>query len=150
MALTMTRDEREAFLAEVHVAVLSVPEAGRGPLAVPVWYGYEPGGELWFVTDGRSRKGRLLRQGQRVSLCAQVEAAPYRYVTVEGPVTAIGRTDVDRDLRPLARRYLGAQGGDRFVESTGGAAARTESIVVRVRPERWLTADFGKRPAGSG
>ena len=29
MALAMTKDEREAFLADVHVAVISVAEDGR-------------------------------------------------------------------------------------------------------------------------
>ena len=34
----MTRTEREAFLAETRVGMLSVNEPGRGPLTVPVWY----------------------------------------------------------------------------------------------------------------
>jgi len=36
VTLAMTPDEREAFLAGVHVGVLAVEEAGRGPLTVPV------------------------------------------------------------------------------------------------------------------
>ena len=54
----MTRAEREGFLAEVRIGVLSIPEVGHGPLTAPVWYGYEPGGDLWFVTGRGSRKGR--------------------------------------------------------------------------------------------
>ena len=34
----MTKAEREAFLADVHVAVLAVDEPGRGPLSLPIWY----------------------------------------------------------------------------------------------------------------
>jgi nitroimidazol reductase NimA-like FMN-containing flavoprotein (pyridoxamine 5'-phosphate oxidase superfamily) len=34
MSLTMTKEEREAFLAEVHVAVISVAEDGHGPLRI--------------------------------------------------------------------------------------------------------------------
>ncbi len=30
MSLAMTKPEREAFLADVHVAVISIPEPGRG------------------------------------------------------------------------------------------------------------------------
>jgi nitroimidazol reductase NimA-like FMN-containing flavoprotein (pyridoxamine 5'-phosphate oxidase superfamily) len=73
MSLKMTRAEREFFLAQVHVGVISVAEPGRGPLMVPIWYGYERGGELWFVTERDSRKGKLLREGGRLSLCAQTE-----------------------------------------------------------------------------
>ena len=58
MSLAMTKQEREAFLAEVHVGVISIEEAGRGPLTVPIWYDYQPGGELWLITDRGSRKGQ--------------------------------------------------------------------------------------------
>ena len=40
MALTMTKMEREAFLAGVHVGMISIAEEGRGPLTVPIWYAY--------------------------------------------------------------------------------------------------------------
>jgi nitroimidazol reductase NimA-like FMN-containing flavoprotein (pyridoxamine 5'-phosphate oxidase superfamily) len=60
MALTMTKEEREAFLADVHVAVISVAEDGHGPLVVPIWYFYEPGGEVGITTGRTSRKGKLL------------------------------------------------------------------------------------------
>lgn len=46
MWVAMSAAEREEFLADVHVGVLS---AALGPggqtLAVPVWYGYQPGGQ---------------------------------------------------------------------------------------------------------
>ena len=41
----LSREEREAFLALPHIAVLSVANhEGRAPLCMPVWYGYQPGG----------------------------------------------------------------------------------------------------------
>ena len=46
MSLAMTRQEREGFLASVHVGIISIAEDGRGPLTVPIWYAYEPGKEL--------------------------------------------------------------------------------------------------------
>jgi nitroimidazol reductase NimA-like FMN-containing flavoprotein (pyridoxamine 5'-phosphate oxidase superfamily) len=54
MAVSMTREEREQFLAGVHVGVLSVATAdGGSPLAVPVWYTYQPGGPVSVITpDG--------------------------------------------------------------------------------------------------
>jgi nitroimidazol reductase NimA-like FMN-containing flavoprotein (pyridoxamine 5'-phosphate oxidase superfamily) len=145
MSLKMTREEREAFLAGVHVGVISIAEPGRGPLTAPIWYGYEPGGELWIVTERRSRKGRLLREGGRFSLCAQTEQPPYKYVSVEGPITAIEASDLERDERPLAHRYLGRELGDRYVEETGGAGARADNVRVKMRPERWLTTDYAKQ-----
>ena len=147
MSLQMTKDEREAFLAALHVGVLSIPEPGRGPLTAPIWYAYEPGGELWFVTDRSSRKGRLLAAAGRLSLCAQVETPPYRYVSVEGPIVSIAPADRERDTRPMAHRYLGAALGDRYVEATAGEREAGDSVVVRVRLERWLTVDYRKQYA---
>jgi len=145
MSLQMTKAEREAFLAGVHVGVISIAEPGRGPLTAPIWYGYEPGGELWIVTERNSRKGRLLAQVARFSLCAQSEQPPYQYVSVEGPITAILPSDVERDGRFLARRYLGREIGDHYIEATDSAESRSANIRVTLRPERWLTTDYAKQ-----
>jgi PPOX class probable F420-dependent enzyme len=139
MSLAMKRAEREAFLAETRVAVVSIQAAGRGPLTVPVWHDYEPGGEVRFVTGGASEKARLLRAAGRMSLCVQEETPPYRYVSVEGPVT-IGRPDYERDIRRTALRYLGPQMGEMYLQATAGE--REGSILVRLRPERWLSVDY--------
>jgi nitroimidazol reductase NimA-like FMN-containing flavoprotein (pyridoxamine 5'-phosphate oxidase superfamily) len=144
MALTMTKEEREAFLADVHVAVISIAEDGHGPLAVPIWYSYEPGGEVRIWTGRRSRKGELLERAGRFSLCVQSEKPPYRYVSVEGPIVAVETADVERDGRPLARRYLGIELGDRYIEDTRDGVA---GVLVRMRPERWLTVDYAKHDA---
>ena len=56
MSLTMAEDERNAFLAESHIAVLAVEQPGRGPLTVPVWYAYESGGALVVLTSSDSDK----------------------------------------------------------------------------------------------
>ena len=142
MSVAMTPKEREAFLADVHVGVIAVAEEGRGPLTVPVWYSYEPGGEIRLVTGRTSRKGRLLERARRFSLCAQTETPPYKYVSVEGPIIAIEVANLERDLRPLARRYLGGPMGDHYVEST--QSEHGDNVLVRMRPERWLTVDFAK------
>jgi nitroimidazol reductase NimA-like FMN-containing flavoprotein (pyridoxamine 5'-phosphate oxidase superfamily) len=145
MSLVMTGQEREAFLADVHVGVISIPEAGRGPLTVPIWYSYDPGGELRVVTGLTSRKGQLLERAGRFSLCAQTETPPYKYVSVEGPIVAIDAADLERHVRPLARRYLGAQRGDEYVESTRTESNPAENVLVRMRPQRWLTVDYSKQ-----
>jgi len=140
--LAMTKQERESFLADLHVGIISVAEDGRGPLTVPIWYSYEPGGEVRVVTGGTSRKAQLLRTAHRFSLCAQTETPPYKYVSVEGPIVAIEPANLERDRRPLAHRYFGVRAGDRYIERT--RAETVENVLVRMRPERWLTVDYGK------
>jgi PPOX class probable F420-dependent enzyme len=139
MSVTMSRGEREQFLAGVHVGVISVAaEDGGSPLAVPVWYSYQPGGTVSVITGGSTRKAAAIRAAGRFSLCAQDERPPYKYVTVEGPVS-IEEASHDERL-DLARRYLGPEGGDAYVSAnpTGG------QVVFRMTPERWLSVDYGK------
>jgi nitroimidazol reductase NimA-like FMN-containing flavoprotein (pyridoxamine 5'-phosphate oxidase superfamily) len=141
---TMTREEREAFLAGVHVGVLSIADGASAPLTVPIWYDYTPGGEVRLVTGRASRKGKRLVPGAYVSLCAQQEAPPYKYVSVEGVVVTVDAADIERDVRPLARRYLGENGGDLYVASTRDMYVDEANVVVRIRVERWLSVDYAK------
>src|SRR5262245_51597552 len=106
MPAPMTRDERELFMAGVHVGVRSVDEPGRGPLTVPVWYLYEPGGEIVVVTRPEARKARLLVAGARVSFLVQSEEMPPKYVTVQGRVASADPADVAQDVKPVVRKYL--------------------------------------------
>ena len=142
MTLTMSEAEREAFLADVHVGVLSVARESRGPLAVPVWYGYVPGGVVSVITAAASRKAALIAGAGRFSVCAQSEVAPYRYVTVEGPVTATDSPVEEAERRSLAYRYLGPEFGELYLAATAEGAAA--DCVIRMTPESWLTCDFSK------
>jgi PPOX class probable F420-dependent enzyme len=139
MSLRMSRQEREEFLAGVHVGVISVAsEDGTGPLAVPVWYGYRPGGAVTISTGRDTRKARAIRAAGRFSLCVQDERPPYTYVAVEGPAVF---GEIDRDERlGLARRYLGTAGGDAFIAANPDGS----QVAIRMTPQRWSTADFGK------
>jgi hypothetical protein len=144
MSMAFTREEREAFLGEVHVGILSVPDTGRGPLTCPVWYRYEPGGDIVIVTGKDSRKVRLMEPGTRVSFCTQQEAMPPKYVSIEGPVVSIEAAPIEA-VKEVAARYLGEEIGARYVEATRAGDGAGGDVMVRVRPERWLSADFAKR-----
>jgi nitroimidazol reductase NimA-like FMN-containing flavoprotein (pyridoxamine 5'-phosphate oxidase superfamily) len=143
MSLTMTTTERETFLAGVHVGILSVEEPGRGPLTVPVWYAYRPGGTVDVITGAQSAKAGRLRAAGRCSVCAQTEEPPYSYVSVEGPVSAEESTVSPDERRAMAYRYLGPEFGDLYLAATAEDAV--QSIVFRMSPERWLTTDFSKQ-----
>ena len=146
MSFAMSRAEREAFLAATHVAVVAIADGESAPLAVPIWYAYEPGGVIRFVTARSSRKGKLLQKARRVSLCAQTEAPPYKYVSVEGPV-AIAKPDYERDVRAVALRYLGPEAGERYLrslESQDSHREDAEEVLVELTPERWFSVDYTK------
>jgi|SRR5258707_4705 len=141
MSFIMTVEERQQFLAGPHVGVLSVASGdGRGPLAVPVWYDYRDGGQVSVVTGRSSRKALAIRASGRMTLCAQDENPPYRYVSVEGPVV-LEELDPGERLA-MARRYLGTERGDQYVASNPDPDR--ENVMFRMRPEHWVGVDFGK------
>ena len=137
----MSRAQREEFLAATRVGVVSIADGNRGPLAVPVWYRYTPGGTLRFVTGASSRKAKLLRAAGRAGFCVQSETPPYQYVSIEGPVT-IGTPDREQDVRQVALRYLGEQMGEMYLAST--AADPEPAILIELRPERWFSVDYSQ------
>ena len=145
MSRPMTQKEREAFLAEAHVGVIGIDRRGRAPLTVPIWYVYEPGGELWIMVESDSVKQRLIDRAGRFSLCVQSETPPYKFVSIEGPVTNVRPSDKDRDERLMARRYLGKKLGDVYIEVSKTDPTNRPGVIVTMRPETWFTSDFGKQ-----
>jgi nitroimidazol reductase NimA-like FMN-containing flavoprotein (pyridoxamine 5'-phosphate oxidase superfamily) len=142
----LSEREREAFFAAPHIAVLSVAsDDARPPLTVPIWYAYEPGGNITCFTGTQGHKARLarlIRQAGVVSLCVQRAELPYRYVTVEGRVTFIERPPPQEKMLAIARRYLPEEHAQAFV--SGELTNPGPGLgLFTVRPDRWLGADFG-------
>ncbi|MFW0149150.1 pyridoxamine 5'-phosphate oxidase family protein [Mycobacterium sp. smrl_JER01] len=135
----MTEGEREQYLAGLHVGVVAVERPDRAPLAVPIWYGYQPGGEVLLWTESESVKHRLIRDAGRFAITVQDEQPPYKYVTAEGDVTAIDAA-AEAEVRAIAVRYLGEQEGGQFAEQN----LTPTSVIIRMRPRRWLSTDYSK------
>lgn len=140
--MALSREERERFLAEPYIGALAVDagEAGRAPVTVPIWYAYEPGGELWVLTGRGSRKERLITEAGRFSLMAERVEPTVRYVSVEGPVVGT-EPGMAVHVRQMAARYLPADKADAYVAFA--AQDLGEHVVIRMQPQRWLSADMG-------
>src|SRR5262249_10482906 len=117
--LQMTKQEREAFLAEPHIVAVSVArDDNRPPLTAPVWYAYELGGTVTFITgtQGRTaRKTALIEQAGVVSLLVQKEQFPYKYVSIEGTVVRADRPPSADQMLAIVRRYLPEEQAQGFV-----------------------------------
>lgn len=140
--MALNSEERERFLAEPRVAALAVDSGAgdRAPLVVPIWYQYVPGGDIWILTGAESRKDRLIMAAGRFSLMVERVAPTVRYVSVEGPVRE--RIDGTRDhLVELATRYLPAGKVEEYVAMASGDHG--EQVVIRMRPQRWVSSDLG-------
>ncbi len=135
---SLSETERQEFLADKHIAVLSVAAYGRPPASVPIWYDYSPGGNIRIATGAASRKARLIERAGAVTLVVQREEPPYQYVVVEGTVVATDKPAPADVQEAIAIRYLGEEGGRAFIRSMEGV----EEVMFTIRPDRWLTADF--------
>jgi nitroimidazol reductase NimA-like FMN-containing flavoprotein (pyridoxamine 5'-phosphate oxidase superfamily) len=142
----LTEHERQAFLAEPRIGVLSVAsDSTRPPLTIPLWYNYQPGGNVTFFTGTMGRKARktaLIQQAGVVSLCVQQGEIPYKYVTVECTVVKVDQPPAAEDMLAVVRRYLPEDAARGFVEGELQNPSGT-LVLFTLRPERWLTADFG-------
>ncbi|WP_199431456.1 pyridoxamine 5'-phosphate oxidase family protein [Qaidamihabitans albus] len=141
----LSRAERERFLSEAHVVVLSVDAGpGRPPASVPLWYAYQPGGDVVVNTSVSSRKAGLVRAAGAVTLTVQHATPPYRYVVVEGQVVEVVHPSPLNVRRAIARRYLSAEGADAAVDRYDP----DDQVLFFIRPRRWHSADFSGRPSG--
>lgn len=139
--MALSKDEREQFLAEPHIAALSVSAGDkRGPLTVPIWYQYTPGGELWFTTGAGSRKHKLIEASGYVTLMVEQVEPSVRYVAVDGPVLRI-EPGTDEQLVEVTKRYLPPEKVDGYLEFA--RREHGESVAVFLKPEHWLSSDLG-------
>lgn len=140
--MALTREEREEFLAEPHVAALAVDAgAGRAPLTVPIWYQYAPGGDIWIMTGLDTRKNQLIQAAGRFSLMIDRLEPTIRYVSVEGPVISTTPATLEQ-LREISARYLPAEKVDGYVDFA--SKSHGEQVVIHMRPERWVSSDLGQ------
>ncbi|MEV6581948.1 pyridoxamine 5'-phosphate oxidase family protein [Streptomyces sp. NPDC051582] len=141
--MALSRSEREQFLAEPHVAAFAVTagaDGGRAPLAVPIWYQYAPGGDVWILTGRDSRKADLIRAAGRFTLMVDRLEPTVRYVSVEGPVVSTVAAKREQ-LVEMSARYLPAEKVDGYVDFAW--KEHGEQVVIHMRPQRWVSSDLG-------
>ncbi|MET8832200.1 pyridoxamine 5'-phosphate oxidase family protein [Streptomyces sp. NPDC004610] len=139
--MALSHEEREQFLAEPHVAALAVDAGtGRAPLTVPIWYSYTPGGDAWVLTGLNSRKHQLIKAAGRFTLLVDRVDPTVRYVSVEGPVVEETPATIEQ-LREVSARYLPPEKVEEYVDFSW--KNHGEMVVLRLRPERWVSSDLG-------
>ncbi|MCZ4517294.1 pyridoxamine 5'-phosphate oxidase family protein [Rhodococcus ruber] len=139
--MALSKAEREEFLSEPRIAALSVAAgADRGPLTVPIWYDYTPGGEAWVLTGATSKKAQSIRAACRFTLMIEQSDPRIRYVSVEGPVSREEPSTPELE-RSMATRYLPPEKVDGYLEMAN--SEHEENVVFYLQPEHWLSADLG-------
>ena len=142
----MTEQEREEFLADPHVGVLSVTGGpGRPPTSVPTFYAYEPGGEITMFTGTQRRAPKridLIKEAGVVTLVVQREKMPPAYVTVEAELVEAGKPTAEQMLT-IARRYMPEEHAQGYVQTELGDPENLVTLFT-FRPTRWLSSDTSR------
>lgn len=138
--MALDQAQQHELLATPLVATLAVENGShRGPLVVPVWYAYRPGGDVVMFTGAASRKAAAIRLAGRCSLLVQRDRPTYRYVGIEGTA---GLTPVDADVvREIAGRYLSGTALDDYVAEI--VADPGAFVTVTLTPRHWVSAEIG-------
>jgi hypothetical protein len=138
--MALDQAQQHELLATPLVATLAVENGShRGPLVVPVWYAYRPGGDVVMFTGAASRKAAAIRLAGRCSMLVQRDRPTYRYVGIEGTA---GLTPVDADVvREIAGRYLSGTALDDYVAEI--VADPGAFVTVTLTPRHWVSAEIG-------
>jgi PPOX class probable F420-dependent enzyme len=135
----MSDEEVRAFLTAVpaRTAKLATVRAGGRPHIAPVWYDLDEDGALVFNTGASTVKGKNLTREPRVSLCVDDDRPPFSFVVVEGVAdVSDDLTEVRRWASRLGGRYMGPERAEEYGARNGVAG----ELLVRVRPERVVSA----------
>jgi hypothetical protein len=132
----MKAADRHAFLSEGRIAVVAIERDDGPPLAVPIWFSFDPDVGITISTLNDSLKARLLRAAGRFTLTVQDEERPHRYLSAEGPIVEFRPVDPEKDIRPMAEIYAPTE-----VEMYVAASGQHPSSVVVMKPEIWRSID---------
>lgn len=106
-ALRLRPADREALLGSARTAHCATVNDVGVPHVVPLWFVWD-GEAVWINSLRRSRRGRDLERGSRISLCIDdgVEYGELRGVTFEGRFVPV---EDDEELEPIRRAF-----GDKY------------------------------------
>jgi PPOX class probable F420-dependent enzyme len=135
----MADDDVRAFLTALPArpAILGTTRADGRPHVAPIWYAVDDDGTILFNTGADTVKGRNLRRSGWATMSVDDDAAPFSFVTVEGPVSV--SDDLD-DVRQWAAiiggRYMGAERSAEYGDRNGVPG----ELLVRLHPEKVVSA----------
>src|SRR4029077_16770302 len=119
-------------------AILATTRADGRPHVAPVWYAVDDDGPLVFNTGETTVKGRNLRRTGWAAMSVDDDAAPFSFVTLQGPVTISDDLEDGRYwVGVIGGRYMGADRAAEYGERNGVPG----ELLVRLTPQK-IVSDF--------
>ncbi len=136
---SMTTEQISTLLADPHVCVLAVAQSeNRPPLALPLWYGIDPQGQVYLWTAKGSLKARRIRDCGLLTVTVQRDTEPYAYVSIEGTAD---EQPADRSrVRALVARYVPEDLVDDYLEENFSA----DGVIITISPTIVRAVDFSE------
>lgn len=116
------------------LAVLATYRRDGTVLLSPVWHEWREGG-FDVVTGSQDVKAAHLRRDPRASIVVCEHSPPYRGVEVRCHARLITAA-ADDAVRRIASRYLGAEAGAAYADSSG------DDLLIRLEPGDLRAWDF--------
>lgn len=128
----MSSGEAMAFLAQgTRTGKLATASPTGAPHVAPLWF-IVAGDDLVFTTGRNSVKARHLQANPRAALAVDVEAFPYHFVVVRGPVSVEDNAaDLLTWTTAIAARYVPPGRAEEY----GRMYADAGELLCRLRAE---------------
>lgn len=136
------------MLDERRIATLTTYGSDDMPHVTAVWYLWEDDA-LYIATSLKTGKGRNLQRDPRMALCIESREAGR-----ESGMTAVGRAELitGDEAAPLSRRINGKYLTPAALAHPmiGPAFVDMSDLVIRLKPERWISWDMEEMAAMFG
>lgn len=140
----LTQGELDEFLVKSPVATLCTQNADGTIHAAPVWFKYE-GGELLFGTQNDTRRIKNIQKNPNVTAVVDNhQEFPYKGVVIYGKA----RLDYNNAIPTrvaMFEKYMPKASAEKLAN---GLAAMRKLVVIRVKPNKIVSYDYGKDPTG--
>jgi PPOX class probable F420-dependent enzyme len=135
----LTQAEVEEFLSQPHLARLSTHNEDGSIQTTPIWFNYADG-DILLGTQEVSRKVRNIKHNPQVTILIDDPTPPFKGVLIYGQAR-LDYDDVLARRTAIISKYMPPADAAGLAQ---GLASKWQSVIIRVRPDRIVSFDYGK------
>jgi PPOX class probable F420-dependent enzyme len=134
----MPLPDRDAFLQETRIGILTTIAADNAPISVPVWYEWDGQRARVFSSVTSAKIGRIERTGWASLLVTNVAGEPEFWVAMDGEVEVRPEGAIELAER-LAERYWDLTETERAAAVRGWRKNAGSLVMLELTPARFRT-----------
>ena len=138
-AQPMTDDEISGFLAQSLIAKLCTYNRDGTIHIAPVWFKYE-NGEMVLGTQELTQKVKNIKRDDRVSILVDTTEPRLKGVIFYGNAELMTENVIPIRIS-IFKKYIDPENASEFAENL---AKKWKPIIIRIKPKRVISFDYGK------